>query len=93
MQDKYKTKRVDAQGRVLIPASIRETLNIQPDSAVSVKLEGDTIKINVAEEQCCICEKSVKGKAFYELFGGCNKSKKIICNSCMKKIKEAKLLS
>lgn len=93
MQDKPKTKRVDTQGRVLIPASIRETLNIQPETAVSVRLEGDTIKINVAEERCCICSESVKGKAFFELYGGCIKSKKIICNKCLKKIKEAKFSS
>lgn len=89
MQDKYeKTKRVDSQGRVLIPASIRETLNIHPDSAVKVQLEGETIKISVAETRCCICGDSVEGKTFKTVNGHRGGSKKAICNNCLRKVKE-----
>ena len=90
MQDKYtKTKRVDAQGRVLIPSSIRETLDIHPDTAVSVKLDGDTIKINVAEERCCICSAPIKGKKVLSMHGARRRYEKNICESCVSKIKEA----
>ena len=90
MQDKYqKTKRVDAQGRVLIPSSIRDSLNIHPDSAVKVQLEGDTIKITVAETRCCICGDSVEGKPFKTVYGHRGGSQKAICNNCLRKVKEA----
>jgi AbrB family looped-hinge helix DNA binding protein len=90
MQDKYeKTKRVDAQGRVLIPSSIRETLDIHPDTEVSVKLDGDTIKINVAETRCCVCLKPVESGKYSKVYGGRGKSEKVICASCAAKIKEA----
>lgn len=89
MQDKYeKTKRVDAQGRVLIPASIREALDLQEETEVSVKLDGDTIKINVAEMRCCICHERVNGNSLH-VYGGRGKSEKLVCESCEKKIKEA----
>lgn len=89
MQDKYeKTKRVDAQGRVLIPASIRETLDLQENTAVSVKLDGDTIKINVAEMRCCICSEPVEGKK-YQTFRDLNSgTEKAICKNCLKRVKE-----
>lgn len=90
MQDKYtKTKRVDAQGRVLIPSSIRETLDIQPDTEVSVKLDGDTIKINVAETRCCICLAPKKNDEIMIAYDGMRGSAKYICGRCVAKIKEA----
>ena len=90
MQDKYeKKKRVDAQGRVLIPSSIRETLEMHPDTEVSVTLDGDTIKINVAEIRCCICSAPVAGKKCLVLRGGRRRYEKAVCNSCVAKVKEA----
>jgi len=90
MQDKYeKTKRVDAQGRVLIPSSIRDTLDIHPDTAVSVKLDGDTIKINVAETRCCVCSAPVNGQKFVKVIGGRRRYENVVCASCAAKIKEA----
>lgn len=90
MQDKYeKTKRVDAQGRVLIPSSIREALDLQEDTAVSVKLDGDTIKINVADTRCCVCSAPIVEGKFLKVYGGRRRIERIVCCSCAKKIKEA----
>lgn len=50
-----KTTKLDAQGRVLLPPYIRNELGLNPGQKMNVRLENGTIKINPAEERCCLC--------------------------------------
>lgn len=56
-------RRLDEQGRVIIPNHIRKGLNLGPGSLVEITMaEDNTIQIRPAEENCCICGKSLEGK-------------------------------
>lgn len=50
-----KTTRMDAQGRIILPPHIRKELGLVPGSEVSINLEGETIKVRLAEERCVLC--------------------------------------
>lgn len=50
-----KTTKMDAQGRVILPPHIRKELNLNAGQLVNVSLDGDTIKIQPAEERCAFC--------------------------------------
>lgn len=56
-------RRLDGQGRVILPAHIRKALNLTTDSEVTIELTEDgEIRIKPAEERCCICGRSVNEK-------------------------------
>ena len=59
---KTKTVKMDAQGRVLLPPHIRKELNLNPGQLVNVSLDGDTIKIQPAEERCAFCGEATQDK-------------------------------
>lgn len=89
MQDKYtKITNLDAQGRVLIPVRIREALGLSADTAMEVSLEGQTIKVNTAVDRCCLCGRTGKNATLHWITVG--KDQKLICNHCIKSVKEAR---
>lgn len=56
-------RRLDDQGRIIIPNHMRKGLNLGPGSLVEVTMDEDnTIRIKPAVENCCICGKSLEGK-------------------------------
>jgi len=76
-------RRLDGQGRVILPAHIRKALNLAQDSAVTINLTEDgEIRIRPAEERCCICGREVSDNAM-RLSGG-----KPVCHRCVEIIKE-----
>lgn len=55
-------RRLDGQGRVILPAHIRKALDLSPESTVTIEIEDDgSIRIRPAEERCCICGENVAG--------------------------------
>lgn len=56
-------RRLDDQGRIIIPNHMRKGLNLGPGSLVEVTMDDDNnIVIKPAAENCCICGKSLEGK-------------------------------
>lgn len=78
------TYRVDKQGRVLIPSNIRQRLNIQPDSMVTVESEKGCVCIRLTKESCALCGKNVEGKHHTKLTDG-----KLICFNCAQSVARA----
>lgn len=69
------TRRIDPQGRIMIPSHIRKELNLEPGCLVSVELGNDrTIKIKVAQARCAICGKTILGKSEFKICSECAKS-------------------
>ena len=55
-------RRLDGQGRVILPAHIRNALNLTADSSVSIEMEDDgSIRIRPSEERCCVCGQGIIG--------------------------------
>lgn len=56
-------RRIDDQGRIIIPNHIRKDLNLTAGSLVEVSMDEDkTITIKPTADNCCICGKSLEGK-------------------------------
>ena len=56
-------RRIDDQGRIIIPNHIRKDLNLVPGSLVEVSMDEEkTITIKATTDNCCICGKSLEGK-------------------------------
>ncbi len=56
-------RRIDDQGRIIIPNHIRKDLNLGPGSLVEIGMDEDkTITVRATADNCCICGKSLEGK-------------------------------
>lgn len=76
-------RRLDGQGRVILPAHIRKALNLAQDSAVTIDMtEGGEIRIKPAKERCCLCGRET-GEDALTLDSG-----KLVCHRCVEIIKE-----
>lgn len=81
-------RRLDGQGRVILPSYIRKKLNISKDSAVTIDLneEGDIV-IRPAEERCAICSELLPDTSYITI--PTPHGEKHICKRCTCLIKEA----
>lgn len=74
-------RRLDAQGRVILPSHIRKALDLTESSAVEITMNEDSsVTIRPAEERCCICGEGVEGKphATIRTLNG----EKYVCKPC-----------
>lgn len=54
-------RRIDEQGRIVIPNHIRKNLNLAAGSLVEVSMDEDkTITLRPTADNCCICGKSLE---------------------------------
>lgn len=78
-------RRLDGQGRVILPAHIRKALNLGQDSAVTIDMTEDgEIRIKPEKERCCICGRTAKlneGVLFLS-------DEKLVCQRCVNIIRE-----
>lgn len=71
-------RRLDEQGRVIIPNHYRKGLNLGPGSLVEVTMDDDNnIVIKPANENCCICGVSLEGKDTIQIT-----KQKSMCREC-----------
>lgn len=57
------TRKLDGQGRVILPSYIRKALNLTQDSAVTIEMtDMGGILITPEQKRCCICGERVVGK-------------------------------
>ena len=74
-------RRLDGQGRVILPSHIRKALNLTKDSEVTINMTKDgAVMIRPSEERCCICGKNVEGVRHATM------GDKKICMSCASEI-------
>lgn len=79
-------RRIDRQGRVILPSHIRKALNLQTDSAVTVELTDRGILVTPAEKRCCVCGCGLDGSEYttIETWNGA----RMICGCCSAEIVE-----
>lgn len=75
-------RRIDDQGRIIIPNHIRKDLNLVPGSLVEVSMDEDkTILVKLTSDNCCICGKSLEGKNAIQIT-----KQKTMCVDCAKAV-------
>lgn len=81
--------RVDGQGRIVIPANIRNTLGLKTGSVVTVSLDHqDMIRVEpMYERRCAICGESVEASNRVTVKIG--PDEKDVCVNCAKVIGQA----
>lgn len=81
-------RRLDGQGRVILPSHIRKTLNLGKDSEVIIGITRDgTITITPAEARCSVCSKKLNGTSKIRGIAIGNEEK-YVCPSCYENLKE-----
>lgn len=82
------TRFVDPQGRIILPAHMRQALNIGKGHSVSVRLEADnTIRITAVPERCCACGDAVDQKHYTEF--ETSNGKRLACYECAQALAKA----
>ncbi len=74
-------KQVDAQGRISLPAELRNRLRIKGGDTVHMQLEEDALRIEFPTRRCAICGEREESK-LRRIEG------KDICVNCLKRAKE-----
>lgn len=75
-------KRIDAMGRIVIPAELRRELNVNLGDEVSLELVDGTIVVRKNEAVCMLC--GSKGRLTRS-----EKGDIVLCEDCIKRVKEA----
>lgn len=82
-------RRLDAQGRVILPSHIRKALNLKESSAVEITMNEDSsVTIRPAEKRCCICGRPVDHFRHKVITG--KTGTKYVCAVCANSIMIAK---
>lgn len=72
------TSRVDGQGRIVVPASIRKEMGLETGSIVTLTLDDEgTVRVEAMNERrCSVCGKSVEAASRVLVNG------KFVCHRC-----------
>lgn len=71
-------RRIDALGRIVLPANIRNKLGLKTNSKVFICLNDDAILITSAEKHCALCGHNIDvGKELR------------LCADCIEKVKNS----
>lgn len=81
---------IDQQGRIILPAYIRNALNLTAGRVVEVSMEADgSVRIVPTEERCALCGEGLEGIPHVAITVG--SSTKRICAACQTQVKGAKI--
>ena len=72
-------KKMDEMGRLVIPASIRETLGLQPNADVILELEGNRVVLENGAKRSRICGSGKELMSFEDGY---------LCFTCIRKIQQ-----
>lgn len=79
---------VDHQGRIILPAHIRQALNLGKGHAVEISLDDEgCIRIKPVLERCCVCGDAVSDKHHTEV--KTENGDKFVCYECAQNIARA----
>ena len=77
------TRYIDAAGRIVLPAHIRNQFNLTTGRCVEVEIEDGIIKLKPTDERCTICGKPVSDIAHITI---CDK---FVCDQCAETIAQS----
>ena len=71
------TRKIDQLGRIVIPAEIRKTLEMEFKTRLEIKIEGEKVILSKYKERCAFCNSTDKVSKFRG---------KNICEKCIEEI-------
>ena len=71
-------RKVDELGRIVLPAEIRQNLDIQVKDAIEIFTEGERIVLQKYQPSCIFCN-NVDNVVYFQ--------EKRVCNECIAKLK------
>lgn len=71
-------RRVDELGRVVLPAEIRQSMDIKVKDSLEIYTDGDAIVLKKYQQSCVFCEEGENLVLFAD---------KRICPACLEKLK------
>ncbi len=74
MKKTFSIRKIDNLGRIVIPMDFRKALEIQDWDELYLSLEGSTVQIRKAHQQCTFCGSEEKLSPFHDKF---------ICEKCL----------
>lgn len=78
------TSRVDAHGRIVIPAHIRKALSLETGDIVTIGLDpSGTIHVESERDRCCLCGKAADTSVTI------GSGRRAICRNCAGVIRKA----
>lgn len=82
-------RRLDAQGRVILPSHIRKALDLGESSQVEITLNEDSsVTIRPAVKRCCVCGMPVATKRSYMTIAAKVCGESYVCSECVKIIEK-----
>lgn len=74
-------RRLDAQGRVILPSHIRKAMDLGESSAVEITMNDDgSVTIRPAVKRCCVCGEGVEKKPHATI--RTPNGEKYVCKAC-----------
>ena len=81
------TRKMDGQGRVILPSYVRKALDLKENSSVTIEMtDMGSILITPERKRCCICGELVTDKDHHTIKSW--NGDKYICEICAGKIRE-----
>ena len=71
-------RKIDELGRIVLPAEVRKTYNINPGSEIEISTKDDMIILKKVENTCVFCSSGENLKVFKE---------KSVCAKCAEELK------
>ena len=71
-------RRVDELGRIVLPAEIRQAMDIKVKDSLEIYTDGDSIVLKKYQQSCVFCEEGENLVQFFD---------KRICPACLEKIR------
>jgi transcriptional pleiotropic regulator of transition state genes len=71
------TRRIDALGRIVVPAELRRILEIRVGDLLDIRVEGGRVVLAKVEKACVFCGSPDSLRAYHE---------KRVCDSCVESL-------
>jgi transcriptional pleiotropic regulator of transition state genes len=71
------TRRIDALGRIVVPAELRRILEIQVGDLLDIRVENGHVVLAKVEQVCVFCRSADSLRAYHE---------KLVCGGCVERL-------
>ena len=71
------TRRIDALGRIVVPAELRRILEIRVGDLLDIRVENGHVVLAKVEQTCVFCDSSESLRPYHE---------KLVCAACVERL-------
>lgn len=71
------TRRIDALGRIVVPAELRRILEIRVGDLLDIRVQDGNVVLAKVEQACVFCDSSDSLRPYHE---------KLVCDACVERL-------